>query len=183
MDRSIEIIRGVDRGLLLYDVIFPLRCSINHVIWVEATIGVFNFVDRTSPYPCTTTITIATTTILFGPNFYFMGGLLSGLATPHGIFIINIVSFIKRIKFISISIFRWTTSAIGFPGPISVFIIPSTKIVVANTLRDYGANFGGGTGFIGRITTVLVIGKTWDLIANGEFWCVDTVIVGLAGVL
>ena len=183
MDGSIEIVWGVNRGLFFYDVIFPLRCSINHVIWVEATISVSNFVDRASSYSCTITITIATTTILFGPNFYSMGGLLSGLAAPHGIFIINIVSFIKRIKFISISIFRWTTSAIGFPGPVCIFIIPSTKIVVADTLRDYGANFGGRAGFSGRITTVLVIGKTWDLIANGEFWCIDTVVVSFAGIL
>ena len=167
MDGSIEIIWGVDRGLFFYDVIFPLRCSINNIIWVEATISVSNFVDRASSYSCTITITITTTTILFGPNLYSMGGLLSGLAAPHGVFIINIVSFIKRIKFISISIFCWTTSAIGFPGPISVFVIPSTKIVVADALRNYGANFGGGAGFIGRFTTGLVIGETWDLIADG----------------
>ena len=63
--------------------------------------------------------------------------------------------------------------------PSGIFVIPSTKIVITNTLRNYRTDFGSGTGFIGRITAVLIIGKAWDLITDSEFWRIHTIIIGL----
>ena len=54
-----------------------------------------------------------------------------------------------------------------YTRPGSIFVIPSAEIIIANTLGDHCAYFGGRAGFIGRFTTILVIGKAWNLIANG----------------
>ena len=75
------------------------------------------------------------------------------------------------------------TKTIVFPGPVCVFVVPSAKIVVANTLRDYSANLCSRTSFIGGIAALLILSEARNLIANGEFWRIDTVVISLAGIL
>ena len=79
--------------------------------------------------------------------------------------------------------FCWVTLLVGFSSPVSIFVIPSTEIIVANALRNYSANFGGGAGLVGGIAALLILGETWDLVTNGEFWRIDMVVISLAGIL
>lgn len=64
-----------------------------------------------------------------------------------------------------------------FPG--GIFMIPSAKVIVANTLRNYSADFRSISSFGGRITTGLIIEESRYLITNGEFRCIDFIITGI----
>ena len=162
MDRSIEIIWGVDRGFFLKVGILAVGAGGDGIVNVFSNIIIF-----------------------FWPTASIRGWRTFGAGYRSPFFEICLMTPRTQTPaiystFIGIILIMVDLFIFFFPG--GVFMIPSTKIVIANTLRNYSANFRGVPSLGGRITTGLIIEESRYLIANCKFRCIDFIITSITGI-
>ena len=157
MNRGIEIIWGVD-GRFLFGLAEVLRGSTDVAVWIFFFPVSHILVSMLPVF----TMSVRQTRITMASYLNFLNIWAISLWTPRCTATSGIAGRIKTIVWMMMNIFRTISTR---PG--SIFVIPGAEIIIADTLWNYRTNLGRGAGLIGRITTILVIGKTWDLIANG----------------
>ena len=142
MDRGVEIIWGVN-GRFLFGLTEVLCGSTDMVIWIGSFIFVVIVIkDFITLISFTATVWSPRNTVrrtfFVNRNCYFFTPLI----TPHGISTISITGTFVRAIIVMICILGRLTTFIRFTSPNRVVVIPSTQIIVPNTLGNYCTNFG-----------------------------------------